>query len=104
MKNKKHIKYIMMAAVLSSALMISGCSEDFLKPDPLSFYEPSKTFRTKEGLESALATCDKHLRNMYFHWQDADGAPFVSENLFYLFSSQTVPETSRYPNTFPLPI
>lgn len=72
MKNKKHIKYIMMAAVLSSALMISGCSEDFLKPDPLSFYEPSKTFRTKEGLESALATCDKHLRNMYFHWQDAD--------------------------------
>lgn len=82
MKNKKHIKYIMMAAVLSSALMISGCSEDFLKPDPLSFYEPSKTFRTKEGLESALATCDKHLRNMYFHWQDADGAPFVSENLF----------------------
>ena len=42
-----------------------------------------RLFRTKEGLgESALATCDKHLRNMYFHWQDADGAPFVSENLF----------------------
>ena len=68
MKNKKYIKHILIAAVSSTALIMSGCSEDFLKPDPLSFYEPSKTFTTKEGLESALATCDKHLRNMFFHW------------------------------------
>ncbi len=65
MKNKKYIKHILIAAVSSTALIMSGCSEDFLKPDPLSFYEPSKTFTTKEGLESALATCDKHLRNMF---------------------------------------
>ena len=37
MKNKKHIKYIMMAAVLSSALMISGCSEDFFETGPSLF-------------------------------------------------------------------
>ena len=95
MKNKKYIKHILIAAVSSTALIMSGCSEDFLKPDPLSFYEPSKTFTTKEGLESALATCDKHLRNMFFHWENADGAPFTSE---YLFSEMAVNGTTDQPS------
>lgn len=95
MKNKKQIKHILVAAVGATALMISGCSEDFLKPDPLSFFEPSKTFTTREGLESALATCDKHLRNMFFHWENADGAPFVSE---YILSDMAVSGTTDQPS------
>lgn len=95
MKNKKQIKHILVTTIGATVMMISGCSEDFLKPDPLSFFEPSKTFTTKEGLESALATCDKHLRNMFFHWENADGGPYVSE---YLLSEMAVNGTTDQPS------
>jgi hypothetical protein len=41
------------------------CSEEFLKPDPLSFFEPENTFTTLEGLQSALASCDRNLRYIW---------------------------------------
>ena len=47
-KNMKRIaKYILLAAGLQS---MAACSESFLDPDPLSFFEPSVTFNTPEGL------------------------------------------------------
>lgn len=53
-----------------ASLSLASCSEGFLKPDPLSFYEPSKTFTTEEGLQSVLATCDRHLRNYWVSTND----------------------------------
>ena len=44
----------------------------------MSFYEPSTTFTTKEGLEAALTTCNKHLRHYFY----ADAAPFYTDILF----------------------
>lgn len=41
------------AAVMAAALL-AGCSDDFLKPEPLSFYEPALTFSTESGLQAAL--------------------------------------------------
>lgn len=76
MKNK------IQAAFVLGMFAVVGCTDDFLKPDPLSFFEPSNTFTSRKGLESALATCDKHIRSMFFHWDNADGAPFLSE--YYL--------------------
>ncbi len=65
--------------LIFSIIQISfGCSEDWLKTDPLSFYEPSTTFKTKEGLEAALTTCNRHLRGYFY----ADAAPFYTDLLF----------------------
>lgn len=46
---------------LSVVAVLTGCGDEFLEPDPLSFYEPKATYTTEAGLESALAMCDRHL-------------------------------------------
>ncbi len=44
-----------------ASTMIS-CGDDFLKQDPLSFYEPTTTYSTESGLEAAMTECDKQLK------------------------------------------
>jgi len=46
-------------------ILLNACSKDFLKPDPLSFYEPGATFNTESGLMSAMAICDRHLKGYW---------------------------------------
>lgn len=64
MKNK-----IMMATALlslaGSSFLFTGCSESFLDPDPLSFYEPGATFTTESGMMAAMAIADRHLRSYW---------------------------------------
>lgn len=48
----------------SAALLTTGCTDDFLKQDPLSFYNPQNTYTTESGLKSALAMCDYGLKEM----------------------------------------
>lgn len=50
------------AAVIAATVAVTGCSDSFLKQDPLSFYEPTNTYSTEEGLKSALTMCDKQLK------------------------------------------
>lgn len=72
-------KIVMIAALTFG----SGCSESFLKPDPLSFYEPAITFTTKAGLESTLAMADRHLRTYWSYWQAQDRSlPISTETIF----------------------
>lgn len=56
---------ICLATLLGSTLFLGSCSEDFLKPDPLSFYEPNTTFSTESGLKASMAICDRHLKAYY---------------------------------------
>ena len=42
-------------------LMLGSCSEDWLKPDPLSFYSPESVFIDPAGYESALVRCKKEM-------------------------------------------
>lgn len=66
MKQITHkINRICLAALLGGTILLGGCSEDFLKPDPLSFYEPNATFTSEPGLKAALAICDRHLKSYY---------------------------------------
>lgn len=66
MKQITHkINRIYLAALLGGTILLGGCSEDFLKPDPLSFYEPNATFTSEPGLKAALAICDRHLKSYY---------------------------------------
>ena len=62
MKNKIFTQGCM--ALLSAALLTTGCSDSFLEQDPLSFYNPENTYTTESGLQSALAMCDYGLKEM----------------------------------------
>lgn len=77
MKTKSH--HILKIALLSVALQcFYSCKEDFLKPDPLSFYEPSITFTTEAGLQAAVTACNRNLMQVY----PGDNAPINTEMLF----------------------
>ena len=86
---KRHInkfKLWMGAACVSMAF--AGCTDDFLKPDPLSLYEPTETFTTIDGLDAVLAAADKHLRAYWTNTEAIDlMLPLMSE---YLFSDLAV--------------
>ncbi|MCD8178955.1 MAG: RagB/SusD family nutrient uptake outer membrane protein [Tannerellaceae bacterium] len=73
---KNLFKSIYLVAV---AAVFSSCSDSWLDPEPLSFYEPSITLSTKEGLEAALTTCQRQLRYYYMH----DNGPALSTELFF---------------------
>lgn len=52
-------------SVLFSLFLIS-CSENFLKPEPLSFYTPESVYIDKAGFESGLVTVRKDLKNDFY--------------------------------------
>jgi hypothetical protein len=56
----------------------AGCKRDFLKPDPLSIYEPSVTFTTKEGLLAAVTACNRNLSHVWY----GENAPILTDMLF----------------------
>jgi len=66
-KITQKMNYICFALLIGSTILLGGCSENFLNPDPLSFYEPGATFTTESGLLSAMAICDRHLKLYYAH-------------------------------------
>ncbi|WP_205511804.1 RagB/SusD family nutrient uptake outer membrane protein [Longitalea arenae] len=75
------IKSLVLLAALISAL--SACKKSYLDTDPLSLYEPGKTFTTKGGLDAALAMCDKHLRSYWTYFEYVDlGLPISTDYMF----------------------
>src|SRR5699024_10342229 len=75
-KNMKRIaKYILLAAGLQS---MAACSESFLDPYPLSFFVPSVTFNTSEGLQATLTSCDRQV--LYYFM--GEGAPYYTDLSF----------------------
>ncbi|GAA4304746.1 RagB/SusD family nutrient uptake outer membrane protein [Compostibacter hankyongensis] len=69
-------KKLWLAALLFAGAM--GCTKDFLKPKPKSFYVPETAYNTPEGLNAALVACE---RNMRYEWY-GDGAPIITQMLF----------------------
>ena len=60
---KKNIKNIYRGGlIIALASTMISCGDDFLKQDPLSFYEPSTTYSTEAGLQAAMTQCDKQLK------------------------------------------
>lgn len=56
-------KLIMIAASL--LFMVSGCNQEWLEPDPLSFYSPENALVDKQGVEALLTTCEHLMRREY---------------------------------------
>ena len=67
---KLSFKKIFAGVSLSAAILMSSCSDEFLKPDPLSFFEPGATFTTESGLAAALGQIDRNLMLMYTNCHD----------------------------------
>lgn len=74
-------KNILIGLSATALLLATGCSRDFLKPDPLSFYEPTATFTTESGLSAALAQADRNLKLNYMTQSDVL-IPVLTEFLF----------------------
>jgi len=73
MKQERNYKKIVAIAITLS--LFCGCSKDWLKPKPLSFYEPGVALSNAEGMYSALTACERNMRHEYF----GDGAPILTE-------------------------
>ncbi len=80
------LKHISSAIFIGGLILLGGCSQDFLAPDPLSLYEPKATFGTESGLKSALAICDRHLK---LYWA-TDHNEMLSLGTEYIFSDLMV--------------
>lgn len=75
-------------ALASTAMLATSCSDDFLKQDPLSFYEPSKTFTTESGVTAALSMGDRLLRGVTVNYSGgSENIPITTE---YFFSEMAV--------------
>lgn len=74
------------APALCVAVLAGSCSDDFLKPEPLSFFEPEATFSSESGLQAAMAYADKHMRRMFMS-ENTNNMPIMTD---YMFSELTV--------------
>lgn len=70
--------YIIVYIITMIIVLVSGCSEDWLNPEPKSFYTPENTFINAEGLEAALVACLESNRSEFY----GDGTGEMTENLF----------------------
>ncbi|RYF23066.1 MAG: RagB/SusD family nutrient uptake outer membrane protein [Flavobacteriales bacterium] len=87
-KSKKTLSILTLSLSLGSMVVIGGCKREFLKPDPLSNFEPEATFSTESGLKAALAINDRHLRS---YWTNtAANTNSVVIGTEYLFSDLAV--------------
>jgi SusD family. len=67
-KNRKNIfRTMTLAITLLGAALFTSCSEEFLEPTPLSFYEPGVTLSSEQGMQAVMALADRHLRNYWTH-------------------------------------
>ena len=68
-------KIILLLSISTLAGFTSSCSKDWLKPKPLSFYEPDVALADAQGMYAALTACERNMRHEFF----GDGAPILTE-------------------------
>ncbi|UZD23113.1 RagB/SusD family nutrient uptake outer membrane protein [Algoriphagus halophytocola] len=69
------IKILMTGLIVA---VTSGCNEDWLEPQPLSFFSPENTYNEASGLWAALVACERNMRHEY----TGDGSPILTEHIF----------------------
>jgi len=73
-KSRKYIlPALALVITLSGSAIFNSCTVDFLKPVPLSFYDPNVTLSTESGMQAVLAMCDRHLRHYWTHQESNTG-------------------------------
>ncbi|HLT94221.1 MAG TPA: hypothetical protein VKZ56_06650, partial [Membranihabitans sp.] len=77
MKYTQNITQIISRTVLGIVLigLLFSCNEEWLEPDPLSFYTPENVYVDEEGFESLLVTMRENLKAEYYNlfaWSTAE--------------------------------
>lgn len=88
------MKKMLNAALL--AVTICGtvaCNKDWLKPEPLSFYEPDLTYVDEAAMRAALVACARNARIEYY----GDNPPILTEMLFSEVSAEGTTDKSGPP-------
>jgi len=71
--NNKYIAKSCMAMLVGAAVSFSACSDDYLDPEPLSYFEPGTTFANESGIRAALIACDEELRDEFLNIGNSSG-------------------------------
>ena len=89
--------------ILAIFLLANSCTnEEWLKPDPLSFFTPENVYIDESGFESGLVRCKKEM-NAENH---SSGVHYIASQfaysdiaigLMYLDATKLTPSTSYYP-------
>lgn len=69
---------ITVLVILGTACGVASCKKSYLKPDPLSFYEPDETYVDAAAMRAALVACARNLRVEYY----GGNPPILTEMLF----------------------
>ena len=64
MKKNRIFKTISGAALCTA--LLTGCSESWLEPKPLSFLTPENAYVDADGLLTSLAAAERSMRHEYF--------------------------------------
>src|SRR6266487_509210 len=75
-KNKNHM--LIIGLFTTTLTCVLSCKKEFLKPEPLSFYEPSETYVDAAAMRAALTACARNLRFEYY----GGNPPILTEMLF----------------------
>lgn len=81
MKVNKNILVKTIASAFCVATL-AGCSNDFLKPDPLNMFAPDETFTTESGIKSAMAIADRHMSRMWMDMGNTNTIGMLSDIMF----------------------
>ena len=71
--NNKYIAKACLTMLVGAAVSFSACSDDYLDPEPLSYFEPSTTFTNESGIRAALIACDEELRDEFLNVGNSNG-------------------------------
>src|SRR5690554_810876 len=85
--NKRNrLPVMVLVMTLCGIILFSSCSEDFLTPTPLSFYEPGVTLSSESGMQAVMAMTDRHLRHYWTHQENNAGHNSNPMGTEYMFS------------------
>lgn len=73
------------------SLILSGCSQSFLDPDPQTMFQPEVVFTTEDGIKSVLAICDRQIKRNYVSEDSREMVALATE---YTFSDLMVPSAT----------
>ena len=100
MKKHGQLAYLkLFSALIIIQIFIAGCSSDFLKPEPKSFFTGDNVFVNKQGYDAALITLRKNLsleqtgqKNFLAHqWMASEaGAPYLPGSTDWRLLTPTV--------------
>ncbi len=76
--------------IITTFIGISGCKKSFLKPEPLSFYEPGQTYVDAAAMRAGLVACARNGRYEYY----GDNPPILTEMLFSEVSAEGTTDKS----------